>query len=79
MVVPACEKMAEARKAGRIVTADQYPYVASSTKLAAMVIPHWALQGNEAAFARIADDPERGPRLPGRFKRNSMSATAGRR
>ncbi len=63
MVVPACEKIAEARKAGRIVTADQYPYVASSTKLAAMVIPHWALQGNEAAFARIADDPDRGPRL----------------
>ncbi len=62
-VVAACEKIAEARKAGQIVTADQYPYVASSTKLAAMVVPHWALQGNEAAFGRIADDPEQGPRL----------------
>jgi len=63
LVGPACEKIAEARKAGVAVTADQYPYVASSTKLAAMVVPHWALQGNEVEFGRIADDRERGARL----------------
>ena len=28
-----------AREAGQVVTADQYPYIASSTSLAAMVIP----------------------------------------
>lgn len=59
----ACEKIADARLKGQLVTADQYPYVASSTKLAAMVVPHWAIQGNRADFARIADDPVEGPRL----------------
>jgi predicted amidohydrolase YtcJ len=63
LVVPACERIAEARKDGMAVTADQYPYVASSTQLAAMVVPHWARQGNAADFARIADDPVQGVRL----------------
>jgi predicted amidohydrolase YtcJ len=62
-VAGACEKIEAARKAGRAVTADQYPYVASSTRLAAMVIPHWALQGSTADFGRIADDPEQGRKL----------------
>ncbi len=59
----ACERIAEERKAGLAITADQYPYVASSTKLAAMVVPHWAIQGTAEDFARIADDPEQGARL----------------
>jgi predicted amidohydrolase YtcJ len=63
LVKPACERVAEARKNGVAVTADQYPYIASSTQLAAMVIPHWARQGHAADFARIADDPLQGPRL----------------
>ncbi len=63
LVAQACEKIAIARKAGRAVTADQYPYIASSTQLAAMVIPHWALQKGTTEFSRIADDPEQGPAL----------------
>jgi predicted amidohydrolase YtcJ len=63
LVEPACAKLAEARAAGLIVTADQYPYVASSTQLAAMVVPHWARQGTAEDFARIAADPVRGPKL----------------
>ena len=63
LVRAACARIEEARKAGRKVTADQYPYIASSTSLSAMVIPHWALQGNKEDFARIADDPTRGRRL----------------
>lgn len=63
LTAQACARIEDARKAGKAVTADQYPYVASSTQLAAMVVPHWALQGTEADFARISDDPERGPRL----------------
>jgi N-acyl-D-amino-acid deacylase len=35
----AIEKLRAARAGGRVVTADQYPYPASSTSLAAMVIP----------------------------------------
>ncbi len=62
-VVPACERIAAARGAGQAVSADQYPYVASSTALAAMVVPHWARRGTAADFARLADDPVEGPRL----------------
>ncbi len=63
LVNQACARIAGARNAGLAVTADQYPYVASSTSLAAMVIPHWALQGNTDDFSRIANDPARGRRL----------------
>jgi N-acyl-D-aspartate/D-glutamate deacylase len=60
---PACERIASARRAGKAVSADQYPYVASGTRLAAMVVPHWAVQGDARQFSRIADDPVQGPRL----------------
>src|SRR5262249_21875148 len=63
LVGPACEKIASARRGGQAVTADQYPYIASSTSLGAMVVPHWARQGTANDFARIADDPEQGARL----------------
>lgn len=59
----ACDRLAAARSEGLTVTADQYPYVASSTSLGAMVVPDWALQGNSKQFAALADDPEKGPRL----------------
>lgn len=59
----ACERIAAARKAGELVSADQYPYVASSTSLAAMVVPHWALQGSTDDFIQIAADPVRGKKL----------------
>jgi predicted amidohydrolase YtcJ len=63
MTAQACARIEKARSAGRAVSADQYPYVASSTKLAAMVVPHWALQGSTADFNKIADDPEQGARM----------------
>jgi predicted amidohydrolase YtcJ len=59
----ALARIAEARAAGQVVTADQYPYLASSTQLAAMVVPHWALRGSAEDFARLATDPGRGPDL----------------
>ena len=52
-----------AREAGQTVTADQYPYIASSTSLGAMVVPDWALRGSNEDFAKLADDPKRGPEL----------------
>ncbi|MGO9914547.1 MAG: amidohydrolase family protein [Isosphaeraceae bacterium] len=55
--------IALARKAGQAVTADQYPYTASSTQLAAMVVPHWAIQGSAQDFAKIAADNARGAAL----------------
>ncbi len=59
----AIERIQAVRGAGMIVTADQYPYIASSTQLAAMVIPHWAIQGNAESFTRLAADPQRGEAL----------------
>ncbi len=63
MVGSAIGRIAAARASGQLVTADQYPYIASSTRLAAMVVPHWAVQGNADDFARLAADPVRGPEL----------------
>lgn len=63
LVIPACARIVDARRTGMIVTADQYPYIASSTQLSAMVVPHWARQGNATEFARMADDPIKGMQL----------------
>ncbi len=59
----ALSRIAQARSAGLAVTADQYPYIASSTGLGDMVVPDWARQGTAADFARIAGEPERGRKL----------------
>ncbi len=49
-----------ARKAGQAVTADQYPYVASSTSLAATVVPPRFREGTAKDFLARLDDPEQG-------------------
>jgi N-acyl-D-amino-acid deacylase len=46
----------QARSKGQVVTADQYPYVASSTSLAAMVVPPRFREGSREEYqARLAD------------------------
>ncbi len=52
-----------ARKEGLEVTADQYPYMASSTNLAAMVIPAKYREGTPKDFLERLDDPKVGPIL----------------
>jgi N-acyl-D-aspartate/D-glutamate deacylase len=52
-----------ARKDGVDVTADQYPYIASSTSLAAMVVPTKYREGSAKDFIKRLDDPEIGPQL----------------
>jgi N-acyl-D-amino-acid deacylase len=49
LVRTAVEVIKAQREAGQIVTADQYPYTASSTSLAATVIPAWARSGGDKA------------------------------
>jgi N-acyl-D-aspartate/D-glutamate deacylase len=53
----------KARRAGQVVTADQYPYIASSTSLAAMVIPPRWREGDAADFQKRLADPDLGPRV----------------
>lgn len=53
----------ESRQKGQRVTADQYPYIASSTSLEAMVIPTWAREGGSKRLIARLDDKESGPKL----------------
>jgi N-acyl-D-amino-acid deacylase len=57
----AIQKLRDAREAGQQVTADQYPYPASSTSLAAMVIPDELREWK--VLKEALDDPERGPKV----------------
>jgi N-acyl-D-amino-acid deacylase len=52
-----------ARKEGRLVTADQYPYTASSTSLEATLFPTWARSGGSKELIARMTDAEVGPRL----------------
>jgi N-acyl-D-aspartate/D-glutamate deacylase len=52
-----------ARKTGQIVTADQYPYTASSTSLRATLIPPKYREGGQRDFLAKVSDPELGKKL----------------
>jgi len=59
MVRASAKLVEDAQAAGQQVTADQYPYTASSTSLEAMLLPDWAREGGrEATMARLADPVE---------------------
>lgn len=58
----ALAKLCAAREAGVDIAADQYPYRASATTLAA-VIPHWAQEGGVARMLQRLQDPELKVRL----------------
>lgn len=59
----AIELVEKARARGVPVTADQYPYFASSTSLEATVIPTWARAGGNKKLLERWDDPQLGPTL----------------
>lgn len=53
----------KARKEGQDVTADQYPYTASSTSIAATLIPARWREGTAADFQKRLADPDLGPTI----------------
>ena len=53
----------KADRRGQAVTADQYPYVASSTSLAATLVPTRYRDGTDDEYKARLDDPERGPQI----------------
>ncbi len=56
--------MNEARASGQKVVADQYPWTASGTSLAAALLPRWAQAGGrDSLMHRIADAPMRAKML----------------
>jgi N-acyl-D-aspartate/D-glutamate deacylase len=52
-----------ARRNGQEVTADQYPYTASSTSLRASVVPVQFREGSEKDYVARLDDPTEGRRV----------------
>jgi N-acyl-D-aspartate/D-glutamate deacylase len=69
----------EARQAGQVVTADQYPYIASSTSLEAIVIPEWARAGGSKELIARLDKPETATRLRDLISENLRKADDGER
>ncbi|MDB5312422.1 MAG: D-aminoacylase [Gemmataceae bacterium] len=64
----------DARKKGAAVTADQYPYVASSTSLRATLVPARYREGSQKDFVARLDDPKTGERM----KKDIAAALDGR-
>ncbi len=61
LVRQAARVIAARRAAGQTITADQYPYIASSTSLGATVLPSWAREGGSKRLQqRLSDE---GPRM----------------
>jgi len=46
-----------ARASGQVVTADQYPWLASGTSVDASLVPRWAMDGGYASMIARFDDP----------------------
>lgn len=59
----AAKLVEQAQGRGQKVTADQYPYVASSTSLDAYVLPPWSRAGGRREMLRRLDDPQDGPKI----------------
>jgi len=53
----AAEMIEKARAAGERVTADQYPYIASSTSLEATLLPAWSREGGRKMIEKRLADP----------------------
>ncbi|WP_238137078.1 N-acyl-D-amino-acid deacylase family protein [Variovorax sp. JS1663] len=51
------------RVRGLDITADHYPWTASSTRFSAALVPPWALDGGRAALLKRFDDPAEQERL----------------
>ena len=70
LVLRAAAMIDEARKEGQTVTADQYPYIASSTSLGATLLPSWARAGgNKQLIARL-DAPETSEKIIGLIEKS---------
>ncbi len=59
----AVARIEQARAAGQKVTADQYPYTASSTSLRATVVPTKYREGSTKDYVARYSDPQTGPTL----------------
>lgn len=79
LVRAASEIIAAARKSGQKVTADQYPYAASSTSLEATVIPTWARAGGESKLLERLESSEQKTKIIAEIERKLKIADDGAR
>ena len=57
------ELIEQARAEGHRVTADQYPWLASGTRMSAALLPRWAQDGGRPALLQRLSDPEQLARI----------------
>ncbi|MCH7687968.1 MAG: D-aminoacylase [Planctomycetes bacterium] len=77
LVRRAAEMIEKARQSGQTVTADQYPYIASSTSLDAILIPTWARSGGRKKLIERFDDPELSKRIRDAMAENLVKRNGG--
>jgi N-acyl-D-aspartate/D-glutamate deacylase len=77
LVRKAVEVIQKARDSGQAVTADQYPYIASSTSLDATLLPAWARAGGREELIKRFEDAELGPRIRGLVERSLEDKNGG--
>ncbi len=63
-------RIERARAEGQQVTADQYPWLASSTGLGAALLPRWAVDGGRPALFRRLADPATAARIRDEMRDN---------
>ena len=72
----AAAEIENARTTGQTVTADQYPYTASSTSLQATLFPTWARSGGTKGLLERLNDPEIAPKVRADVQK-SLDSTRG--
>jgi len=75
LAADAVRKVQQARDAGQVVTCDQYPYIASSTSLGAMVVPDEFRAQNKLVEALA--DPQQASKLRGQIGRMIETRSGG--
>lgn len=71
----AIDQIEQARAQGMRVTADQYPYTASSTSLEATLLPTWSREGGRSALEERLNDLETAKRIRDAVEKTLESAS----
>jgi N-acyl-D-amino-acid deacylase len=77
LVRQAAKRIQQERDKGATITADQYPYIASSTSLQATLLPSWARAGGSKKLIERLDDKTTGPQLRALVKEAIISRKNG--
>ncbi|WP_299462467.1 D-aminoacylase [uncultured Gimesia sp.] len=78
LVIRAAQMIDDARKQGQTVTADQYPYIASSTSLGATLIPPWARAGSDKELIERLAAPETSQKIISQIENNIEKREGGK-